>query len=876
MNQNTKQLLYRISNTPVKNSVKFTLFNHKTKNPYQKDWNTDDKLHFNINQIQSELTANTNKNIGVLGGRGILIIDLDIPKNTKSNEYLDIDFKDNFLFQFMSETIKKTLITSTGKGLHFIYWYDEDLPTDTINLVHEGVDYGEFRNSLTHHTVEAGSIHPNNKEYQIHNDHPISKFDSKDFEQLKNFFFDTWKTPKKKKEQTLQNFNEIHEDDLVNHRYSIEFDKLLQLTNLNKSDFMLKNEDNEEYLQYKGEHITHGSTSGHNMIIKWFPKDKHVSWQCFRHETTDKTLRNGLTLHAMMNGICDCEDTVNIKENTSIIEDTIKHINTSKINDITQEPIISKKVSNIESDTPEHSDFMYIDYIKQDPIHDFLDKYSLYQRIHNKKSKYVKEYSNYEAHCLKIISHFEKNVSKNIIKEIIKYSSLKSTSIFYEDKQKGYVVSYYNIISQFIYDFAPDNYTEFVEEYAKQSNEQSLSVDFNVILDHYRGSKYTDYILNLSKWENTEEVLFKSHDFNEILTKEVYQKYLINNFLAENSLKLISSSPKVGKTFLALQLQMCLATGRDFFGLKTEKVSTCFFDLENSDIVMYPRYKGMIKGFAFTPEEMQDLSQNIHLQTKQEGWGFVYTENNELKLNESLLNKSIKFCIDKNVKVAIFDPLVNIGQFSETNEDFVFIKQKVFDKFLKNGIALIVLHHQTKGKDKQGNGSARGGGSLEGFVNTSYSLYKNGEDNVKLQAVYTRSGEIPCIEYNIDIKEEQRGDNTKEYKHIKLTKIERKQGLLPEQIEVLDILEKKEFFTTTDFTSLCFESGLIEKNDKKLTTPSQPATLRKLVKDLLPFVDYISSKGKKRHNFTDSTGKKINQSVFVFKKPKYLEDSDDE
>jgi len=195
----------------------------------------------------------------------------------------------------------------------------------------------------------------------------------------------------------------------------------------------------------------------------------------------------------------------------------------------------------------------------------------------------------------------------------------------------------------------------------------------------------------------------------------------------------------------------------------------------------------------------------------------------------------------------------------------------VFDKYINRGIAIIILHHHTKAKDKTGKGTARGGSSLIGFVNTAYSLHNNSSysNRRELIATQTRTGEIDNITYDIDIKDKLNEDSSKEYEYIKLTKVEKTFGLTPEQISVLEAMELQEFYTTQELCQLLYENNLYQApTGDKFSTEY----LYKLpdVKKLMPYLDKL-----KVHDYKDEDNKKIRGNVWLLKKPLDIQEDQD-
>lgn len=828
MNKNTAKFLNRLKELPFKDNIQLTLFKQKTKNPFKEDWINDPEQKYSIETAELELLRKPDQNIGLMHNKHFIVIDIDSDLND-----------DNILYLAVKEMFKPTFMTKTAKGCHAIYYSRNDLPQIHQELKKGGAVYGEYRHN-NHHVVEAGSIHPSGIEYEVMQDLPINEFDMKDFDNLMSLF--DIKLNKKK----LVEKNQKTLFTPLNKKLSLE--QVADLINATPDKFNLrKDNSNTEYYFWKGVLPNHQSEGGKHATVKFYPESNHVAWNCFQH-AGDESKRNYKTLKAMVEGICNCEDT------STAGEEVLKEIN---INEATED------LSDLDEDK------LMIDRIIKDPIHDILTKFKTYKYIENNRSKGVKkDYSEYQKFSYHIIDYLTKNDSSIITAEVIKYAIKSHLEDFYVDKKTNNKQSYYSIINDFIFNTDFNNYYNFITAFNNAITLQTI--DFDVISSFFETSPFKDYVFSLNKWVQSSKQDFKPYSVEELITGEFKQNFLIENFIVDDGISLISADKGAGKTFLAMHLLLSVATGMDFMGLKTIKSNVYYLDLENGEKVIAPRLKGLIKGFDLSSEEAADLFKNTHFNIKHSGWGFISRENNELKVNHGNLNEVLTECVKNNVKLMVIDPLVNIGQIQESNEEYTFLKNMVFDRFLEHGIAIIILHHLTKGSDKNGNKSARGGGALEGFVVTSYNLKILETDNkgnakkLELYRVKGRNGEINNITYDIDITEKVNTDNTKEYDAIKLTKIERLNGLLPEQKSVLDTMETQEYYTTEEFKALLQENNLIKENVINWTASKE-------VRLILSYVDKVKWKDHKIRDGTVPT----RGDIYVLKKPKLIGDDEE-
>lgn len=87
--------------------------------------------------------------------------------------------------------------------------------------------------------------------------------------------------------------------------------------------------------------------------------------------------------------------------------------------------------------------------------------------------------------------------------------------------------------------------------------------------------------------------IMKSLDLSAILTSEMFEPaYIVEGFLYQGQMITIAGEPGVGKSFLMYNLAMCIATGKEFLGMKTTQGSVLYFDEENAgpDLTQYLRW----------------------------------------------------------------------------------------------------------------------------------------------------------------------------------------------------------------------------------------------------------------------------------------------
>lgn len=190
--------------------------------------------------------------------------------------------------------------------------------------------------------------------------------------------------------------------------------------------------------------------------------------------------------------------------------------------------------------------------------------------------------------------------------------------------------------------------------------------------------------------------------------------YYVDKLLPQG-LNLICSVPKLGKSWLALDLCLSICNGTTFLNFKTKQAGCLYLALEDS----YNRLKGRM---------------NKLLNDKLAPSNFIYAINcNDLKNGfvnqiESFLNSH------KDIKVIIIDTLQKIRSDSKNNnayshdyKELSMIKKLADEK----GLCIILIHHLKKGTTNDPFERVSGTNGVTGTVDTTFVLdkkYRNDDE----------------------------------------------------------------------------------------------------------------------------------------------------
>jgi len=160
-------------------------------------------------------------------------------------------------------------------------------------------------------------------------------------------------------------------------------------------------------------------------------------------------------------------------------------------------------------------------------------------------------------------------------------------------------------------------------------------------------------------------------------------KWLIDKIWVDGARGFIAGVPGIGKTWLALEMLICVATGMDFLGkYKVPKKGPCLLiEEESSEVNLQRRFHEMNKAFKLMPEELRDL----HVVTR----SFLKIPRDEKELIE---------CInDSGFKLVVFDSLRRIhNQDENSSEEMQPVLESLAHIQDQTGISIVLIHHLRK------------------------------------------------------------------------------------------------------------------------------------------------------------------------------------
>ena len=164
-------------------------------------------------------------------------------------------------------------------------------------------------------------------------------------------------------------------------------------------------------------------------------------------------------------------------------------------------------------------------------------------------------------------------------------------------------------------------------------------------------------------------------------------KWLIDDLLPVGGVVMLSAKPKMGKSFLAIQLALSVASGGEFLGFQAQKHEVLYIDLETSQRSMKDRISMMTA----------DAPKGLYLMTPKEVFEFGNIGNGFESQVDYFLESH------KGVKLVIVDTY-GLIQGSRTAAQNIYRQEYAEISHLnswarKKGFTLVLIHHQNKQDD---------------------------------------------------------------------------------------------------------------------------------------------------------------------------------
>jgi len=188
------------------------------------------------------------------------------------------------------------------------------------------------------------------------------------------------------------------------------------------------------------------------------------------------------------------------------------------------------------------------------------------------------------------------------------------------------------------------------------------------------------------------------------------EKFIVDDFIARNSISLIVASPKKGKTALGLNLALCIHEGVGFLDKKVKKTKVVYYCNELSGSLIQERVKRL------------DIPCSSDMKFY-EGTSYVDFRQFERIIKEDTALGYEVFVVDTFSKIK-YDRKYNANDYSDTYE----VMAKYYELIEKYGCTFIMMYHTKKDSSvKSVSEKVIGSQALSGAVDTIIAIDKASE-----------------------------------------------------------------------------------------------------------------------------------------------------
>lgn len=168
---------------------------------------------------------------------------------------------------------------------------------------------------------------------------------------------------------------------------------------------------------------------------------------------------------------------------------------------------------------------------------------------------------------------------------------------------------------------------------------------------------------------------------------------------------ILTADSKAGKSFFAIEMAICVASGRPFLGRKCTKSKVCYFNYEIDEAEFMQRVKVVAKALKIPDAEFRDNLKVVHMRGLSIPLKTMKGNLIALLLKEQLYTR-------EPFALTILDPIYKITAGDENSAKDVGIFCNDLDRIAKEtGSAIFYTHHHAKGDQGGKKAMDRGSGS---------------------------------------------------------------------------------------------------------------------------------------------------------------------
>ncbi len=215
------------------------------------------------------------------------------------------------------------------------------------------------------------------------------------------------------------------------------------------------------------------------------------------------------------------------------------------------------------------------------------------------------------------------------------------------------------------------------------------------------------------------------------------QKWLVDKIIPDSGLVLMSAAPASFKTWLALEIALCVVENRPLFGkLSASSCNVLIADEESGDRMLQDRFKKL----------------GVKLDTNPWTDGAIYYLSRVgRQVDNSYIQELIAKCEEYDIRLIIFDSLVRFHSARENDAGEMSKVLNLFKTLNDNGITALVLHHNRKSGGLVGGGEmVRGSSDILASCDVHLSVKRH---NRKITISQTKNRYMEEIEpFSVELK----------------------------------------------------------------------------------------------------------------------------
>ncbi len=203
----------------------------------------------------------------------------------------------------------------------------------------------------------------------------------------------------------------------------------------------------------------------------------------------------------------------------------------------------------------------------------------------------------------------------------------------------------------------------------------------------------------------------------EQINTDIKKDNIIDGIMKSNGLYCLVAEPKVGKSFLALQIANSLTNNKEFLGFKVNPTPILYISTELSSLQLKERLN--ITGYEFSPNSFFFLEKDSE---------------HKLCLTDDLKLDLKEFSEIYNGKFVIVDIMCGIDYGYELDiNNYSDVMKKMFDKYRelskKYNLTFLLVHHLNK------EGKTLGSTGIDGNMNGILTLINNKDNTYTLKII---------------------------------------------------------------------------------------------------------------------------------------------